>query len=32
VRSARREIVRVLDTWPAASDLLDAYRRTALLA
>ena len=32
VRSARREIARVLDAWPAASDLLDGYRRTALLA
>jgi hypothetical protein len=32
VRSARREIVRVLDTWPATSDLLDGCRRTGLLA
>jgi len=31
VRSARREIVRILDTWPTAGDLLDAYRRIALI-
>jgi hypothetical protein len=31
VRSARHEIVRVLDAWPAAGDLLGAYRRIALL-
>jgi hypothetical protein len=32
VRSTRREIVRVLDAWRAASALLDAYRRIVLLA
>ena len=31
VRSARREIVRILDGWPTADDLLAAYRRIALL-
>jgi hypothetical protein len=31
VRSARREIVRVLDAWPCAGDLLEAYRRIALI-
>ena len=31
VRSARREIVRVLDGWPTAEALLSAYRRIALI-
>jgi hypothetical protein len=31
VRSARREIVRVLDGWPIAQALLAAYQRIALL-
>jgi hypothetical protein len=31
VRSARREIVRILDAWPTAGDLLEAYRRIALI-
>ncbi len=31
VRSARREIVRVLDGWPDAEALLSAYRRIALI-
>jgi hypothetical protein len=31
VRSARREIVRILDGWPSAEALLSAYRRIALL-
>jgi hypothetical protein len=31
VRSARREIVRILDGWPAAQALLVAYERIALL-
>jgi hypothetical protein len=31
VRSARREIVRVLDHWPAVDTLLGAYRRIALI-
>ena len=31
VRSARREIVRVLDGWPTADALLSAYRRIALI-
>ena len=25
--SARRQVVRLIDTWPATGDLLDAYRR-----
>jgi len=31
VRSARREIVRILDGWPSAKALLAAYERIALL-
>jgi hypothetical protein len=31
VRSARRQIVRVLDGWPTADALLSAYERIALL-
>ena len=31
VRSARREIVRILDGWPSARALLSAYERIALL-
>ena len=31
VRSARREIVRILDGWPTAEALLSAYERIALL-
>jgi hypothetical protein len=32
VRSARRQIVRVIDGWPAADALLGAYRRIHMLA
>ena len=32
VRSARRRVVRILDGWPTAEELLGAYRRIALLA
>jgi len=31
VRSARREIVRILDGWPSAPALLSAYQRIALI-
>jgi len=31
VRHARRHIVRILDAWPTADELLAAYRRTALI-
>ena len=31
VRRARRHIVRILDDWPTTNDLLDAYRRIALI-
>ena len=31
VRSARREIVRILDGWPTADLLLRAYERIALI-
>ena len=31
VRSARREIVRILDGWPSAEALLAAHRRIALI-
>jgi len=31
VRSARREIVRILEAWPSAEALLSAYERIALL-
>jgi len=31
VRSARRQIVRILDDWPSTPDLLDAYQRIAAL-
>ena len=31
VHRARRQIVRVLDGWPTANDLLDAYQRIALI-
>jgi hypothetical protein len=31
VRSARRDIVRVLDGWPSAEALLSAYRRIVLI-
>lgn len=31
VRSARRVLVRILDTWPNNHDLLEAYRRIALI-
>ena len=31
VRHARRHIVRILDGWPAADELLAAYRRVALI-
>jgi hypothetical protein len=31
VRRARRNIVRILDGWPTADALLDAYRRIALI-
>ena len=31
VRHARQQIVRILDGWPTADDLLDAYRRIALI-
>lgn len=32
VRRARRRVVRILDGWPTAEELLGAYRRIALLA
>ena len=32
VRSARRQVVRILDGWPAADALLGAYEQIALLA
>ncbi len=31
VRRARQRIVRILDGWPSADELLDAYRRIALI-
>jgi len=31
VRRARRHVVRILDGWPSADVLLDAYRRVALI-
>jgi len=31
VRRGRRQIVRILDGWPAADELLSAYRRIALI-
>jgi hypothetical protein len=31
VRHARQHIVRILDGWPTASDIIDAYRRIALI-
>jgi hypothetical protein len=31
VRRARRHVVRILDGWPTANELLDAYRRLALI-
>jgi hypothetical protein len=31
VRSARRRVVRILDGWPTADALLDAYQRLALI-
>ena len=31
VRHARQQIARILDGWPTADDLLDAYRRIALI-
>jgi len=31
VRSARRDVVRILDGWPSADALLDAYTRIALI-
>ena len=31
VSSARRRIVRILDGWPTAEDLLGAYRRIELI-
>jgi hypothetical protein len=31
VRLARRNVVRILDGWPTAEDLLDAYQRVALI-
>lgn len=31
VRSARRSVVRILDGWPTADALLDAYQRLALI-
>lgn len=31
VRRARQQIVRILDDWPTADALLDAYRRVALI-
>jgi hypothetical protein len=31
IRSARREIVRILDRWPTAEALLSAYERIALI-
>jgi hypothetical protein len=31
VRSARRDIVRILDGWPSAETLLSAYRRIVLI-
>ncbi len=32
VRHARRHVVRILDGWPTATELLDAYQRVALIA
>ncbi len=31
IRKSRRDIVRLLDGWPAADDLRDAYKRVALI-
>ena len=31
VRHARRNIVRILDGWPTATEILAAYRRIALI-
>ena len=31
VRRARRHVVRILDGWPTATDIIDAYRRVALI-
>ncbi len=31
VRRARRRVVRILDGWPTADELLGAYRRIALI-
>jgi hypothetical protein len=31
VRHARQHIVRILDGWPTATDIIDAYRRIALI-
>lgn len=31
VRLARRNVVRILEGWPTAVDLLDAYQRVALI-
>ena len=31
VRRARRNVVRILDGWPTADALLDAYQRIALI-
>jgi hypothetical protein len=31
VRRARQHIVRILDGWPTAADIIDAYRRVALI-
>ncbi len=31
VRHARQHVVRILDHWPTAAEIIDAYRRVALL-
>jgi hypothetical protein len=31
VRHARQHIMRILDAWPTASEIIDAYRRVALI-
>jgi hypothetical protein len=31
VRRARQRVVRILDSWPTATDIIDAYQRVALI-
>jgi hypothetical protein len=31
IRSGRRHVLRIIDAWPTASDILNAYRRINLI-